>query len=182
MFYKNLKELKASCVEHGSITVQSNGVGYNNIFLKPVSESTDKFADCSIGWSAGLVDFNSTSSLNTIEQRRQILLGQSSSTDTSGVVTFQDITEEVIGYKNETTFNYVVSQNLSLNVVANTSECFLNSRTVTLTESKTCIAVEHTGDLRAFVTALNTTCDEFFIKTELQNKLRTTLGSNLYVH
>lgn len=181
LFYDNLDELKADCVEYGSITVDSRGVGYNNIFLKPVADSTDEVADCTVGWSAGLVDFNSTSSLNVIEQKRQLIIGQNSSTDTSGIVTFQDITEEVIGFKNETTFNYTVSQVLSIQVTANTSECFLNSSTVTLSESNSCTAVEYTGDLRAFVTTFNTTCDEFFKKTELENKLRTTLNNNLFV-
>ena len=182
LFYGNLDNLKEECIRHGSIIIDSpRNVRLASVFLQRMNEE-NPVADCSVSYTAGWVDIDETSVKSVETITKEIKVGQNSVTDTSGLVTYTDIMEEIEGYKNITNITYTASQDLNFYVTANTDQCFLRNRAVTLVETEECTMIKYTGDKRVFITTIEQDCNSFFIKNDLERALTGQLGQNLFIN
>jgi len=87
---------------------------------------------------------------------------------------------ELIAYKTEKEIQYEGSLTLSVEVTANTSQCFLSSRDETFLEKKVCNEVTFTGDERAH--RGDKICPSGRIVHTLKNDLKNRLNNELYVN
>ena len=179
--YYNLLNLNEECILHGSIFVDApNKLRLNSVFLKPLSDE-NQTADCTISVYEGFINFNERDNKSKEKKTKEIKVGQNALTDTSGVTTYEDIMEEVTGYKETTEITYTARQQLDIWVTANTSECFLSNRSINLEVSDQCTEIEYSGDKSVFTSTVDQRCSEFSIKRDLERKLADELSSNLYI-
>jgi len=98
-----------------------------------------------------------------------------------GVTTYEDIMEEIIGYKNRKEITYTATQDVYIRVIANNPECYLTSRTLNLEVSDQCTEIEYTGDKSVFIIAIDQSCSKFNIEWDLERSLKAERNQNLYI-
>jgi len=98
------------------------------------------------------------------------------------VTSYEDIIEEVVGYKNIKEITYTAQQQIFITVNANNSECYLSNRTVNLEVSDQCTEIKYTGDQRVFTTTIEQNCNDFLIQSDLKRKIANEHSQHLYIN
>lgn len=179
-FYHDIETYKERCVEQGMIYVTAPAdVGLLNIFVTRIPDEDMNDADCIISIDYGFPQITESSSITTNQLKKSVKTGQNTVTDTSGVVTFEDIYEDVFATEQIEEIQFEGSQWIQINVNKKTSECFLESNSRSLSVSDKCTTKTYTGDSRAIGSNTNTTCDKAHIRNCLQNDLRSRVNSCL---
>jgi len=181
-FYGNLLDLKEECIQYGSIFVDApSELRLNNKFLKSIADHEGAIADCTIKIGSSSVTFSESFNETQEEKTKEIKVGENAITDTSGVTTYEDILEEVIGFKNTNEITFSANQQIYITVTPNNSECFLDNRTLNLEASEKCTEIKYTGDKSVFTSSIDQTCSKFNIEMNLKQDLRREHSNNLYI-
>lgn len=173
-FYNNLEELKEEAIYYGSILVDiPEEVELDNMFLIRASPENASKADCKITIDESMIDFNQSIDESKESKSKVIKVGEKAVVDTAGVTTYEDVLEEVTGYKNIKEITYTATQDIILEVTANNSECFLEDNRITLEVSEECTEIKYTGEKSVFTSAIDCTCWSSFSKEwDLERELK----------
>lgn len=181
-FYKDIEDLKEECIDLGTVYYKAydGAGGYGNRFLKPLPKDADWPADCIISVDWGRVNSSENRTESEVTYKKRIKVGESVTTDTSGVKTYHPIYETACAYKTTTRVRITLSSRTRRNVQNVTGECFLRSKTICEEVSDTYTEVRYSGDSRALPSCpRNKTGEPSFFRSNLERKLERKIDNQL---
>ena len=182
-FFQDIPEKMNECVEEGLIYfVSYDFTPSSNLFFRRLPIEEDREPDCVISADFGYPHFSETESSCTSSFTEKIEVGKKSETDTSGVVHYYPIYEEVTGSVTTTTVTISASSTSYVNVDNVTGYCFKSGSCFSNSVSDSYEIVEFSGDHRAIPSHYSegTTGNPFFIRSNLEQELSSEIDFDLF--
>lgn len=180
-YFTDIHEKLEYCLEKGRVYYIAHGYSpTKKLFFRPLPRDTSLTADCIL---------KSTRSGYTVSEQRaesqktyseKVEVGKESFTDTSGVVTYEPIYNDVFAYKNTTKITVTLRTTTWINVKNESGQCHLRSWSFNSKVSDSYEEVRYTGDNRAYpILAKDETGVPMSFMSNLERELNSEVNKEL---
>ena len=150
-YYSELEDKMAYCLENGRVYYTArNYRPASSLFLRALPAGADFEPDCILSSSRHGHSSHKCTTTKNKTFKKNVVVGSVSHTDTSGVVTHQDVYEDVYAYRKKTQTTITLRTTTWINVIDNTGQCSEHTRSFSTNVSGDYEEVEYSGDKRAY--------------------------------